>query len=36
MAFNSQNKQYIDVKEKKFRFTKVKTAHFIPYNHVQT
>lgn len=35
MSFNSQNKQYIDVKEKKFRFTEVKTAHCVPYNHVQ-
>lgn len=33
MAFNPQDKQYIDVK--KIRFTEVKTTHCIPYNHVQ-
>lgn len=35
MAFNSHDKQDIDVKKIKFRFTEVKNTLCIPYNHVQ-
>lgn len=35
MAFNSQDKQDIDIKKNKIQIYRGKTTHCIPYNHVQ-